>query len=44
MSKPKVIEEMKRHVLISALAGENFDLEIATFLKVARSFDFKVTR
>ncbi|KPU74657.1 uncharacterized protein Dana_GF26712 [Drosophila ananassae] len=35
-------QEMKRHAVIVALHAEHSDLEISTFLKVARSFVYKV--
>lgn len=35
---------MKRHAVIVALQGDHSDLEIARFLKVARSFVFKIRK
>lgn len=38
----RLTKEMKRHAANVSLADENFDLETAVFLNLARSFFFKV--
>lgn len=42
MAEATLTNEMKRHAVIVSLAAGHTDSEIATFLKVARSFVFKV--
>ena len=42
MTDPMLINEMKRHVVIVALKADHGDLEIACFLRVARSFVHKI--
>lgn len=44
MSKPKLMQEVKRHAVIVSLVAGHSNLEIATFLKVTQSFVFKVRR
>ena len=38
MTAPMLTNEMKRHAVIVALKADHGDLEIARFLKIARSF------
>lgn len=42
MEAYKLTQEMKRHVVLIALAAHHSDLETATFLVVAKSFVYKV--
>ena len=42
MAATYLTKEMKRHAVLVALAANHSDSEIASFLKVARSFVFKV--
>ena len=44
MTDPKLTNEMKRHAVIVALKGYHRDLEIARFLRVARSFVLKIRK
>jgi hypothetical protein len=44
MTDIQLTQEMKRHAVIVALNAKHSDLEISRFLKVARSFVFKVRR
>ena len=44
MADIKLTLQMKRHAIIIALKSEHSDLEIANFLKVARSFVHKVRK
>lgn len=43
ISEPKLTEEMKRHAVTVSLTEEHSDLKIAAFLKLARSFVFKIS-
>ena len=44
MADTQLTQEMKRHAVIVALKAEHSDLEISRFLKVARSFVYKVRK
>ena len=44
MADNKLTQEIKRQVVIVAIIAEHNDLQIAQFLKVARSFVFKVCK
>lgn len=44
ISEPRIAEEMKRHDVISSLAEEQMYLQIFTFLILAQSFVFNVSR
>ena len=44
MADPRLTQEMKRHAVIVSFAEDHADSEISTFLKVSRSFVFKVRR
>ena len=44
MAEPRLTQEMKRHAVILSLAAGHADSEISAFLKVTRSFVFKVRR
>ena len=44
MADINITQEMKRHAVIVAIMAEHSDLQIAQFLKVARSFVFKVLK
>lgn len=42
MPEPRPSQYMKKHAVIVLLTQEHFDSEIASFLKLSRSFAFKV--
>ena len=44
MAETLLTNEMKRHVVIMALKADHGDLEIARFLRVARSFVHKLRK
>ena len=44
MADNKLTHEMKRHAVIVAIMAQHTDLQIAQFLKVARSFVYKVRK
>ena len=44
MTHPQLTQEMKRRAVIVAIKAEHSDLETSRFLKVARSFVYKVRK